>query len=46
VFADAGGETRVVWSADLLPDEAAPTVDFMMTQGMAAMKSTLDSLDR
>jgi carbon monoxide dehydrogenase subunit G len=36
--------SRVVWTADLLPDEAAPTVGAMMDQGMAAMARTLDQL--
>lgn len=46
VFLEADGQTRVVWIADLLPDEAAPTVDAMMTHGMSAMKSALDSIGR
>ena len=44
VFADAGGQTRVVWIADLLPNEAAAGVGLMMEQGMAVMKKTLDRL--
>jgi hypothetical protein len=44
VFADALNQTRVVWIADLLPDEAAPVVEGMMTEGMAAMKTALDRL--
>lgn len=44
VFADANGLTKVVWIADLLPDEAAGTVGAMMEQGMAVMKQTLDRL--
>lgn len=44
VFSDAKGLTKVVWIADLLPDEAAGTVGAMMEQGMAAMKQTLDRL--
>jgi carbon monoxide dehydrogenase subunit G len=36
--------SRVVWTADLLPDEAAATVGAMMDQGMAAMERTLDRL--
>ena len=36
--------SRVVWTADLLPDEAAPTVGSMMDQGMAVMARTLDGL--
>jgi len=44
VFADANGLTRVVWIADLLPDEAAAAIGAMMEQGMAVMKQTLDRL--
>jgi hypothetical protein len=36
--------SRVVWTADLLPHEAAPTVGSMMDQGMAVMARTLDGL--
>jgi len=38
------GETTIVWIADFLPNEAAPTIDGMMDQGMAVMKKTLDRL--
>lgn len=38
------GQTRVVWTADLLPDTAAAAVDQMMTHGMAAMQAALDKL--
>jgi len=44
VFANAKGETTVVWIADLLPDEAAAGVTAMIEQGMAVMKQTLDQL--
>jgi hypothetical protein len=44
VFADGGGQTRVVWIADLLPHEAARDIGLMMEQGMAVMKETLDRL--
>lgn len=37
-----GDGSRVIWIADLLPDEAAPSVEGMMEQGMAAMKRALD----
>ena len=40
------GQTKVVWIADLLPDEAAGPVGEMMEQGMAAMKAALDALAR
>lgn len=42
VFDHADG-TRFVWTTDLLPDEAAPNVDAMMTAGMAAIKETIES---
>ena len=44
VLSDANGLTKVVWIADLLPDEAASTIGAMMDQGMAVMKQTLDRL--
>jgi uncharacterized protein YndB with AHSA1/START domain len=34
--------TRIVWTADLLPHEIAPTVEAMMDAGVAAMKATLE----
>jgi carbon monoxide dehydrogenase subunit G len=42
VVADDAGGTRVVWIADLLPNEAAATVGAMMKQGSEAMKRTLE----
>jgi uncharacterized protein YndB with AHSA1/START domain len=42
VFAEAGGRSRIVWIADLLPDDLAPVVGDMMEQGCAAMKKTLE----
>jgi hypothetical protein len=44
VCADGNGQTRVVWIADLLPNEAASSIETMMEQGMSVMKSTLDVL--
>jgi len=44
VFSDANGLTKVVWIADLLPNEAAAAISAMMEQGLAAMKQTLDRL--
>lgn len=43
VFVSDGG-SRVVWIADLLPNEAAASVAQMMEQGMSVMKKTLDAL--
>jgi hypothetical protein len=44
VFRGEDGRTRIVWIADLLPDEAANAVDQMMEQGINVMKTTLDAL--
>ncbi len=41
VFAD-GDRCRVVWIADLLPDEMAQPIAAMIDQGMGAMKQTLE----
>jgi polyketide cyclase/dehydrase/lipid transport protein len=41
VFPDGAG-SRVVWIADLLPNELKPAIDEMMEHGMSAMKSTLE----
>ena len=42
VLDDAGG-SRVVWIADLLPNELAPAIAAMIEQGLAAMKRTLEA---
>ena len=42
VVADGAGRTRVVWIADLLPNELAPVIAGMIDQGLAAMKKTLE----
>jgi hypothetical protein len=42
VFPRAAGGTLIIWSVDLLPDAAAPTVLAMMQQGAAAMTRALD----
>lgn len=44
VHADAGGMTRVTWTADFLPDSAAQAIDAAMTAGAAAMQRALDGL--
>jgi carbon monoxide dehydrogenase subunit G len=45
VFAASdGGGARIVWICDLLPNEMREAIDGMITQGMAAMKRTLDKL--
>jgi hypothetical protein len=42
VFDDGDNRSRVVWIADLLPDDLADFVSGMMDQGCAAMKRTLE----
>ena len=42
VMAEADGRTRVVWVADLLPDETAVPVAGLMEQGLATMRRTLE----
>ncbi len=42
VFADDSKRSRVVWIADLLPNEAAPAIASMIAQGLIAMKATLE----
>ncbi|MET3931834.1 carbon monoxide dehydrogenase subunit G [Lysobacter sp. OAE881] len=37
-----GARTRIRWIADLLPDEAASTVDGMIAEGLSVMKRTLE----
>jgi len=44
VFANPDGQTRLVWIADLLPNEVAGAISLMMEEGMTVMKSTLDRL--
>jgi carbon monoxide dehydrogenase subunit G len=41
VFAEGDG-SRVVWIADLLPNELAKTIAAMMEQGLAAMKRAME----
>ena len=42
VFTEGVGKCRVVWIADLLPNEVAETVEQMTLQGLDAMKRTLE----
>jgi len=46
VFDEKAGRSRLVWIADLLPNELAPAIATMMEQGTAAMKKTLESSAR
>ncbi|HEY0503805.1 MAG TPA: hypothetical protein VGD42_09955 [Lysobacter sp.] len=41
-----GARTRIRWIADLLPDEAASTVDGMIAVGLSVMKRTLEGAGR
>jgi hypothetical protein len=43
IFANGKGGVRVVWITDLLPDSMASAIDTAMTNGIAAMKKTLES---
>jgi hypothetical protein len=43
VFPDGDAACRVVWIADLLPNEVADTVGDMISQGLVAMKRTLEN---
>ena len=42
VFPAQSGGSRVVWIADLLPNEMQAPIEAMIAQGMAIMKVTLD----
>jgi len=44
VFPDGDRRSRIVWIADLLPNELADQVSGLMEQGCAAMKRTLEEL--
>ena len=43
IFADGEGATRVVWIADLLPNELANPIGAMIEQGLGAMKRRLEA---
>ena len=43
IFEDSKGGVRVVWITDLLPDSLAGQIDTAMTNGIAAMKKTLEA---
>lgn len=42
VFADGEARSRVVWIADLLPNDLAGYIEGMIEQGMGVMKKTLE----
>ena len=43
VLPDDDGRSRLVWIADLLPHELAPSVAALMDQGLAVIKRTLEA---
>jgi len=43
VFPEGVAKCRLVWIADLLPNEVADSVDKMMLQGLNVMKRTLEA---
>jgi carbon monoxide dehydrogenase subunit G len=43
IHANGKGGVRVVWITDLLPDSMAAAIDTAMTNGIAAMKKTLEA---
>ena len=43
VFSDGDSKCRVVWIADLMPNEAADGMGQMIEQGLKAMKRTLEN---
>jgi carbon monoxide dehydrogenase subunit G len=42
VAAEGDGRSRIVWIADLLPNEVAGYIQTMIEQGMGVMKQTLE----
>ena len=44
VFADGDDKCRVVWIADLMPNEVAETIAEMIQQGLSRMKQTLEGV--
>ena len=44
VFAEPGGKSKILWTADFLPHEAEKIVGPMMEEGSKTMKATLDRL--
>jgi hypothetical protein len=43
IFADGARRARVIWVADLLPNEIAGTIAGMIEQGLQTMKKTLST---
>ncbi len=44
VFADGDDKCRVIWIADLMPNEVAETIAEMIQQGLSRMKQTLEGI--
>jgi hypothetical protein len=44
IFADGNDKCRVVWIADLMPNEVAETIAEMIQQGLSRMKRTLEGM--
>ena len=42
IFTDGAAKCRVVWIADLLPNEVSDKVEEMMSEGLSVMKRTLE----
>lgn len=43
VFDEAEGRSRLMWIADILPNEFEPAIAGMIEQGLVAMKKTVES---
>lgn len=41
---DDGGDTRIVWTADFLPDSLSAAIEAAMSAGGTAMKRALDAI--
>jgi carbon monoxide dehydrogenase subunit G len=44
VFADGDDKCRIVWTADLMPNEMAEAIAEMIQQGLSRMKQTLEGI--
>jgi carbon monoxide dehydrogenase subunit G len=45
VFPEGAGGTRLVWIADLLPNEVEPDIRALIEMGAAALKKTLEAAE-
>jgi hypothetical protein len=43
VFTEGDGACRLVWIADIMPNEIAGTIEEMIEQGLKTMKATLEA---